>query len=166
MKAAALAGFKGKYLILLGTPYFSMKLYKILIHEKYLAVAIVSAIAMLIVYPIFQSLGNVGTWITFIKPSNFLLYLVFSVLFGITLAVQYHSFKEKSKSCELKSVPSQAGSILGLFAFQCPACIPVLAQVLGLNTVVFLSVYKTPLILIGLALMFVSLHLLGAFKNE
>ena len=143
-----------------------MKLFKILKQEKYLAIAIVAAIAMLIVYPLFQSLGNLSTWLTFISPLNFVLYVVFSVLFGVTVGVQYYSFKEKQKSCELKSASSQVGSILGVFAFQCPACVPVLAQVLGFNTVIFLSAYKTQLILIGIALMLVSLHLLGSFKSE
>ncbi len=142
-----------------------MKLFKILNEQKYLYIAIIATIAMLILFPVFQSLGNVGTWLTFISPLNFVLYLIFSVLFGITLAVQYYSYKQKVASCQVKSSSAQVGSILGIFAFQCPACIPVLAQVLGFNTVIFLSVYKTPLILIGIALMFLSLYLLGAFKE-
>ena len=142
-----------------------MKLLEILGEQKNFLVAITASIAMLISFPLFQSLGNPKIWFTFIKPLNFALYLIFSVLFGITLAVQYYSFKQKQQSCGIKSASANAGTILGLFAFQCPACVPVLAQVLGLGAVTFLSVYKTQLILVGIALMLVSLYLLGAFRK-
>ncbi|HIJ97652.1 TPA: hypothetical protein H1009_01040 [archaeon] len=143
-----------------------MKLFKILSERKYFLAAILSSIIMLVAFPLFQSLGNPQIWFTFIKPLNFALYLVFSILFGITLSVQYYSFKHKQQSCEIKSASANAGTVLGLFAFQCPACVPVLAQALGLGAVTFLSVYKTQLILIGIGLMLVSLYLLGAFKPD
>ncbi len=143
-----------------------MKLLKILSEGKYVAISIIATIVMLIVFPLFQSFGNFDIWFTFIKPLNFALYLLFSTLFGITIAVQYHAFKQKQQSCEIKSASAQAGSVLGIFAFQCPACVPVLAQVLGLGTVTFFAVYKSQLILIGIGLMVVSLYLLGAFKKR
>src|SRR3989344_2539614 len=143
-----------------------MKLFKILSERKYFLAVVVSAIIMLVGFPLFQSLGNPQIWFTFIKPLNFALCLVCSVLFGIPLAVQYYSFKQKQQSCEIKSASANAGTILGLFAFQCPACVPVLAQALGLGAVTFLSVYRTQLIIVGIGLMLVSLYLLGAFKPD
>ena len=142
-----------------------MKLFKILSEKRYLATAVAATFVMLLIFPTFQSLGNLDIWFTFISPLNFVLYMIFSILFGITMSIQYHSFRQKIQACELKSASSQAGSILGIFAFQCPACIPILAQALGFNTVIFLSAYRTPLMLIGLVLMFVSLYLLGAFTK-
>ena len=142
-----------------------MKLFKILSEKRYLATTIIATVAMLVFFPIFQSLGNLDIWFEFIQPLNFLLYLVFSVLFGITISVQYYSYKQKVASCEIKSASGGAGSLFGIFAFQCPACIPILGQALGLNTVIFLSAYRTPLMLIGIALMLFSLNLLGAFKK-
>ncbi len=143
-----------------------MKLFKILSERRYLATAVIATFAMLIFFLTFQSLGNLDIWFGFISPLNFFLYLIFSVLFGITISAQYYSFKQKTQACEIKSSASQAGSLLGIFAFQCPACVPILAQALGFNTVIFLSAYRTPLILVGIVLMFVSMYLLGAFKPE
>ena len=143
-----------------------MKLFKILSEKRYLAIAVAATFVMLLIFPTFQSLGNLDVWFGFISPLNFVLYLIFSVLFGITISTQYYSFRQKVQACELKSAGSQAGSLLGIFAFQCPACIPILAQALGFNTVIFLSIYRTPLILLGILLMLISMYLLGAFKPK
>ncbi len=143
-----------------------MKLLSVLSGGRYVVIALVATIAMLVAFPLFQSFGNPQIWFTFIKPLNFALYLLFSTLFGITAAVQYHAYKEKQNSCTIKGASANAGSILGIFAFQCSACVPVLAQIFGLGTVTFLSVYKTQLIIIGMIFMIVSLYLLGAFKKE
>lgn len=143
-----------------------MRLTKILSELKYAGIAAIAIAAMLAFMPIFQSFGNPQIWFTFVKPVNFALYMAFSFIFGLTAAVQYAAYKESAKGCGIKSASAQAGSVLGIFAFQCPACVPVLAQVLGLGTVTFLSVYKTQLILIGIGMMAVSLYLLGAFKER
>ena len=142
-----------------------IRVFEILKSRKYFSVFLVSTIAMLIAYPYLQSFGNVDIWFQVIEIDNIILYLSFSVLFGLLVSMQAHSIS-MPKACRLQSGSlGTAGTIAGFFVAQCPSCAVLLSLFLPFNAIIFIVTYNTWLTLGTIALMLLAIHLLGGFKN-
>ncbi len=150
-----------------------MKLLEVLKKHSYLALAVSSSIIFAIIYVYTQLLGiieNFGVWLATIPPENGFLFIVFSVLFGITLSFQVYNWGQP-KTCALnKKVKGAGSSGIGIFAFffvsQCPACASLGAIFLPLSVSVFLTQYSLLITLISIGLLLFTLNYLGAFREE
>lgn len=129
-----------------------------------LATALAAA-GMLVAYPWLQSVGNVDIWFAVIEPWNLALYLAFSLLFGLMVSLQVHSFRKKTCSIRGSSAPGLAGTIGGFFVLQCPSCAVLLSFFMPLNAIIFIATYNTWLTLGTIALMLLAVHLLGGFRK-
>jgi len=128
-----------------------MMIIEILKKKKYLAIAISSAIVIGILFPIIQTgflLNTIDVWFLTLldKPLNAALYLTFSAVFGIMVALQVFNLKE-CKTCKVNVKNSSSGfggAFLGFVFGICPACIGLIGLFLPLG---------------------VSIRILGGFKK-
>ncbi len=150
-----------------------MKITSFLKKPAYLALAVISSMIFVIIYVYTQLLGiieNFDVWLATIPPENGFLFIVFSILFGITLSFQVYNWRQP-KTCALNEKVKGAGSSgAGTFALffvsQCPACASLGAVFLPLSVSVFLTQYSLLITLISMALLVFTLNYLGAFKKE
>ena len=149
-----------------------MLIVEILKKKKYFAIAILSAIAIGILFPIIQTgflLNTIDVWFLTLldKPLNAALYLIFSMVFGIMVALQVFNLKE-CKTCKVNVKNSSGafgGAIIG-FAFGiCPACVGLIGLILPLGVSVALNYYGWIFTTIAIALMLYTIHILGGFKK-
>lgn len=132
----------------------NMKLLSVLKTRRYGTIAVIAAVAMALIYPYTQVLLNGGLynyffWFEVILSEsilNFILYLAFSFLFGVVVALNIHNWK--SRACSMKgSVGSGGfGSMLAIFTSQCSACISIAGLFLPIAAVGALTLFNTLLI--------------------
>jgi hypothetical protein len=150
-----------------------MKVIQVLKKKKYGLIALVGTILMLIVYPFLQVLLNGGFhnyffWFELIlkeAPLNFVLYIIFSGLFGVVTSLNIYNWKHRT--CDIKGSAGTGGigTILAIFTSQCSACFSLATVFLPTVAVGALVVYNTLFNLISVGLMVVAIHLLGGFKK-
>lgn len=154
-----------------------MKIFQIIKNKKYAATAFFSALAMLITYPLIQTLAvgvnNLDVWIADTKPINLILYVIFSIVFGIFFAIQIFNLKQKTCSIGEKITSATSGSIASLVAIlvpQCPACVSLVTLFLPASSALvlggFFVKYNTLLISTSILLLILGIYLLGGFKRE
>lgn len=142
-------------------------------NPKYLALAITSSILIAGIYIYSQVLGiiqNIDLWFSIIPLPNLILFTIFSLLFGITLAYQIYVWRQP-KVCSIKNKVKGAGAsgagTFGLFfVAQCPACASLGALFLPVSAITFLTKYSIPINLIGIGLLLFTLNYLGGFKKD
>lgn len=155
-----------------------MKILKILKNKNYLLLAISSSLFMLIIYPLLQAyatggLQNLDLWLKVIPKLNFMLVILFSILFGLLLTLQIFNLKTKICSIKNKTVSASIGTfgtVLAFLAPACPACLSIVSLLipaaLSLSLIQFLVKFNTTVLIISNILMILGLLLLGGFKSE
>lgn len=141
--------------------------------KKYLAIAIISAIAIGILFPVIQVgflLNVIDVWFSTLldKPLNTILYFTFSAVFGIMVAFQIFNLKE-CKTCKI-NVKSTSGAFGGAtfgFIFGiCPACVGLIGLILPLGASIALNYYGWIFTTIAIVIMLYAINVLGGFKND
>ncbi len=144
----------------------NIKLLMVLERKNYFILCVLLTISMAILYPYIQSLGNLEEWFMTITPPNFILYIVFSVLFGVAMTLQIYNIKE-IKMCQLRTVESSIASVVAeFFVVQCPVCISFLTLFLPATAIALLTLYNVYISLFAVVLLIVTIYLLGGFKTE
>ncbi len=133
---------------------------------KYLLITVLATLAMLIVYPAIQSLGQVAIWFAVIEPANLAVYVIFSILFGLLVSLQVYT-KREAKACPVgKSAGfGSVGTLAGFFIAQCPTCALLLSLFLPFPAILLVSQYNLALTLGSMALLLLGIHLLGGFRK-
>lgn len=94
--------------------------------RRYALLALLSSLAMAGTIPLVQNiyqLHNLDLWFIVLleRPANFALYLVFSALFGASLAL--FAYNRAHRVCGLKNAaPGVAGTLATFFLGVCPGC--------------------------------------------
>ncbi|MGI9011714.1 MAG: hypothetical protein ACR2F1_11085 [Nitrososphaeraceae archaeon] len=136
-------------------------------------IAIGLAIAIFFITPIVQSFSTplaFEIWFRdlYQKPLNSILYIVFSILFGIFISMYLYS-RNKCIKCDLKktyhSTSGFIGSFLGFMLGICPACFSFVGFLLPLSTSIFLTTYTPFFTLLSIAIIIFSINKLGGFKK-
>jgi uncharacterized membrane protein YhaH (DUF805 family) len=144
----------------------TIKLLKVLGRKNYFIMCILSTITMAFLYPYIQSLGNLESWFKLISPLNFALYVLFSVLFGVTVTLHIYNIRE-IKVCQLRAFESGVlGVVIGFFVSQCPVCVSFLTLFLPATAVVILTLYNTYLNILAIILLLITIYLLGGLEKE
>src|SRR5215208_5981365 len=137
-------------------------------------IAIGLAIAIFFITPIIQSFSTslaFEIWFRdlYQKPLNSILYIVFSMLFGIFISMYLYSRRNKCTKCDIKttyhSTSGFIGSFLGFMLGVCPACFSFVGFLLPLSTSILLTTYTPFFTLLSIAIIIFSINKLGGFKN-
>ncbi len=147
-----------------------MKVFSVVRQPMYAIIAVASALLMAVLYIYTQVLGNLHNadiWLSIIPWYNALLFVVFVVLFGITISYQIFLWRQP-KVCSVAQKTKGAGAssaatIAAFFVAQCPACASIGALLLPVGAVTFLAQASTAINVISIALMLFTLHYLGGF---
>jgi len=150
-----------------------MKITSVLKKPDYLALAVISSIIFVIVYVYTQLLGiieNFGVWLATIPPENGFLFIIFSVLFGITFSFQIYNWRQP-KTCSLNekvkgASSSGVGTLALFFVSQCPACASLGALFIPLSIGVYITQFSLLINAISIGLLLFTLNYLGAFKKD
>ncbi len=146
-----------------------IKLLDVLKKKTHLSIFIVATIAMLFTYPYIQSLGLIEIWFLLITPLNLVLYIIFSVLFGLVLSMQIYVMRQP-KTCSISGRVGSAGSgavgsFIAFITVACPACFSFISLFLPFGAIAFIATYNTILLVLSLFVMVLALYLLGSFKR-
>jgi len=136
-------------------------------------IAIGLAITMFFITPIVQSFSTslaFEIWFRdlYQKPLNSILYIIFSMLFGIFILMYLYSRRNKCIRCDLKPTHSTSGfvgSFLGFMLGVCPACFSFVGFLLPLSTSILLTTYTPFFTLLSIAIIIFSINKLGGFKK-
>jgi hypothetical protein len=137
-------------------------------------IAIGLAITMFFITPIVQSFNTslaFEIWFRdlYQKPLNSILYIVFSILFGMFISMYLYSRRNSCTSCDLKTTTRYTsgfiGSVLGFMLGVCPACFSFVGFLLPLSTSIFLATYTPLFTLLSIAIIIFSINKLGGFKK-
>ena len=151
-----------------------IKSIKVLKEKKYMLIFIASTLLMLVTYPYLQVLrqggfSNYFYWFQMlwkISPINFILYIIFSILFGVVISLVIHNWKD-SKVCNIRGSSSGGiSSLLALSVSQCSTCLPFASLFLPATAVGFISVNNTLINFIIVGLLIYSIYSMGGFNNQ
>ena len=154
--------------------------YIVLSKKKYLAIAVCSALVMLLLYVI--SLSSITPrilsdtmMIKSVLSNSFLqlaLIILLAILFGVWLAMQLY-LRWETKANKTIPVITASGSIFsgflgGLGALGgCPACLVIIAAVIGSTATTFIFEYRTPIALLSITLILLSIYVTSeSIKNK
>ena len=150
-----------------------MKVIEIIKKPKYLLLAILASIIMAVVYIYLQVLGvvhNIDLWFSVIPWYNAILFIVFAILFGITLSFQIYIWKQPKVCAVGKKVKgvgtSSSATALGFLVAQCPACASLGALFLPVSVMGFLTKFSYIINLISIGLLLFVINYLGGFKKD
>lgn len=142
-----------------------MKLTEALKNRLYFSLAVVFAILMGTFYPYIQSLGNIDIWFQNVSPLNFILYIVFSVLFGVLVSFHIYRIREHKVRNAKSLCSGVSGSLIGFLFGYCTGCVSLISLILPFSAVAFLAAYSLLFTLIGVLLLLFSLYLLHGFEK-
>lgn len=100
------------------------------------------------------------------KPTIAILYISFSVLFGIFISLYLYTRKNCLDCKKEDARPGFSGSIVGFMLGVCPACFSVIPVLLPLGTSIFLSSYSYIFTGLSIVIILFSIFKLGGFKKE
>lgn len=146
----------------------------VLSKKKYLAIAIFSAIILMMVYIISLSSVVLKSFGIITDPimlasifSGGLLQLILigllTISFGIWLTMQFY-LRRENKKMEKTPIAAASGSVFsgflgGLGALGgCPACLVIITAVIGSTATAFLLQYRTQLVLLAIVLSILSIY--------
>ncbi len=132
-------------------------------------ISIVAAIGIFFLTPLLQSIStSLAFEIWFIdivqKPLSSIPYIIFSVLFGMFIALYLYS-KNKCIDCKPGAKAGFGGSTLGFVLGVCPACFSFIGFLLPLSGSIFLTIYSPLFMLLAIGIILFSIHRMGGFKN-
>lgn len=146
--------------------------------RRKLIVAIISALGIFFLTPIIQLINTplaFEIWFLDIltKPINSLLYIIFSILFGIFISLYIYVKRDVCIDCEKKmdiegSTSAKTGilgSVIGFIIGVCPACFSLIGILLPLSVSITLSAYSSYFTLLSIAIILLSIYRLGGFRN-
>ncbi len=150
-----------------------MKLLSILKTRKYGTLAIILAVAMALIYPYLQVILNGGFfnyffWFEVILSNsiiNFVLYLIFSALFGIVVSFSIYNLTHKTCSIKTSTGSSSFGVGLAIFTSQCSACVSLVTLFLPVTAAGIFSVYSTAFNALSIAVLVLAIYLMRGFKK-
>jgi len=153
-----------------------MRIVNMLKNRRYLGIAVLSALGIGLFLPLVQTglkPDNMLAWyLTLVdRPLNTGLYVIFSVLFGVLVALQLYN-KHICKTCNVKTDSKKAstfggtGAVLGFALGVCPACIGLIGLLLPLTVSITLTNYNWLFMSIAIAIMFVSIKFLGGLDKK
>jgi len=151
-----------------------MKILDILRIKKYLAMGVISTAFIFLFYPTVQILAttqniqNIDIWFASIPPINFVLFLIFTILFGINISL--FSYNRNRKVCEHNTKKvlggSSIGTIFSFFVGICPACTGFVALFgIPLSVTLALVQFNTVFFLISIGLLLLSIYFSDGFKK-
>jgi len=128
------------------------------------------AIGMFFVIPIIQSFNTslaFEIWFRdlYQKPLNSVLYIAFSILFGMFITVYLHS-RSSCIDCKTgKAKSGVAGTVLGFMIGVCPACFSFIGFLIPLTASIFLTTLAPIFLLASIAIILYSIFRVGGFKS-
>lgn len=134
-------------------------------------ITFVLIIVMFFITPIIQSINTplaFEIWFRDLsqKPIIGIMYGLFSILFGIFIALYLYT-RNKCLDCKKEDGrPGFVGSTLGLVLGVCPACFSFIGFLLPLGTSIFLTSYSYLFIGLSAAIILFSIFKLGGFRKE
>lgn len=146
--------------------------YTVLSKRKYLGIAIVSALVLLVLYiialapitpRIFTEIGMIQS-VLYNSPFQLMLIILISILFGIWLSTQIY-LKFEVKYNKSSSIITASSSIFSGFLGElgaiggCPACIAIIASVIGSTATTFIYKFRTPILVLSILLILVSIYM-------
>ncbi|MBI2583361.1 MAG: hypothetical protein HYW25_01720 [Candidatus Aenigmarchaeota archaeon] len=149
-----------------------MKLVEVLKMRSYLLLAAASSVVFAFIYIYTQVLFNIANfdiWISIIPWYNAILFVIFAVLFGITVSYQVYTWRQP-KACPINMKAkgtgvSGAGYFIGLLIAQCPACASLGALFLPVSAFTFFVQFSWLLNLVSIGLLLFVLNYLGGFRK-
>ena len=145
-----------------------MRILDVLKNPKYILIAFISSILIAVIYIYSQVLGivqNIDLWFKVIPLYNLIFFIIFVILFGLTLTYQIYLWKQK-KTCSVKGIGTGSGAtITTFFIAQCPACASLGALFLPLSVISFFTKYSVYINLFSIILLLFTLRYLGAFRK-
>ena len=129
------------------------------------------AIGMFFVTPIIQSFNTslaFEIWFRDIyqKPLNSILYIIFSVLFGIFVTLYLYHDKLCIDCKSNKATKSGiVGTLLGFIIGVCPACFSFIGFLVPLSASILLTTFAPIFITISIAIILYSIFKVGGFKS-
>lgn len=158
----------------------NFQIFLMLKNRKYVLLSLLFLGLFLILYPLFQNLPllsqNPGdswftlqVWFSLLTPLKLVLYLLYGILFGLTIS--FFIWQRKKKVCPpAKMIRSgflgSFGAGLGAILPLCPGCFSLVGFFLPLSTLLLLIKYSNLILAGSIALLFLSLLLLGAFQRK
>ena len=154
--------------------------YIVLSKRRYFFIAVFSALVMLSLYIISFSfitpriLTDVGMIKSVLSnsPLQVTLIILLTFLFGIWLAMQFYLRLETKANKTTPVITASSGVFSGFLGGLgalggCPACIAIIAGVIGSTATAFLLQYRTPIVLLAITLILVSIYATsGSIKNK
>jgi hypothetical protein len=140
------------------------------IKEKPLLVIAFTA-AMFFVTPIIQSFTTslafeIWSLEWYQKPLNSVLYIIFSVLFGMFMTLYLYVKKSCIECKASKPIKSGiAGTLLGFIIGVCPACFSFIAFLVPLSVSILLTTFAPIFMIVSIAIILYSIFKLGGFKS-
>ncbi len=150
-----------------------MKLLEVLKSRNYAYIALISSLGMALIYPYLQVALNGGIynylfWFENILSTsilNFILYLIFSLLFGVSVSFSIYSWK--NRACNIKAISSGSfGGTLAVLTSQCSACISLASFILPATAVTALALYNTMFNFVSISAILLAIHLMGGFRKS
>lgn len=138
-------------------------------------IAIISALGIFFLTPFIQLINTplaFEIWFLDIltKPINSLLYIIFSILFGIFISLYIYVKRDVCIDCERANIKGSAntgifGSVIGFIIGVCPVCFSLIGVLLPLSVSITLSAYSSYFTLLSIVIILLSVYRLGGFRN-
>lgn len=137
--------------------------------KKKSGIVILCAVGIFFLSPLIQSLNTslaFQIWFTdiFQKPVSSIPYIVFSVLFGMFIALYLYA-KNKCVDCKKDTKTGIGGSTFGFMLGVCPACFSFIGFLLPLSGSIFLTNYSPLFLLVSIGIILFSIYKMGGFKE-
>lgn len=150
-----------------------MLIFQVIKIPKYSVIAILSSIVMATVYPYLQVALNGGFynyffWFEVILGQsilNFIFYITFSILFGITVSMGIYNWSNRTCSVTGSASTGSLGAFIGIITSQCSACLSLASLFLPTAAVGMLVVYNTLFNLLSIGALVFSIYLMNGFKK-
>lgn len=140
--------------------------------RKYLGLTVGLGLLMLFLYSFLQvlpqGLNNFWFWFSLLTPLRWALYLLYGILFGLTLS--FFIWQRFKKVCLPQKRTGGGffglfGSFFGASAPLCPACLSWAVLLLPASLGLYLIKYSIEIMVFGILLLFLALWFLGAFSK-
>lgn len=144
--------------------------------RRRLIVTVISSLGIFFLTPMIQLINTplaFEIWFLDIltKPINSLLYIIFSILFGMFISLYMYVKRDICIDCEVTHIKASnanagiLGSVIGFVLGICPACFSLISVLLPLGISITLSAYSPYFTLLSIAIILFSIFKLGGFKK-
>jgi len=133
--------------------------------------ALLSAMGIFLLVPVIQSINTPLAFEIWYKtlldrPLNSILYIAFSVMFGMLISLYSYS-KNKCIDCKERDINTGfGGAVLGFVLGICPACFSLIGVLLPLGGSIFLTTYAPIFTVLSITIILFSIQRLGGFRRN